>query len=508
MEYHNPVLKGFHPDPSICRSGSDYYLVTSSFEYFPGIPVYHSSDLVNWTQIGNCVQDADAFPMADVKDSGGIWAPTIRCENGMFYVTATLSGYGNFIVSSPDPAGPWSKPVWVPVGGIDPSLYFEDGKAYYCTNASLHPGREEITLEEIDLSDGRILQGPYTVWSGIGGGFLEAPHIYRIDDFYYLMAAEGGTNFNHMITLARSEALLGPYEACPHNPILTNAHDTSKEVQCSGHGDLFQDHQGSWWIIHLATRLSRRTMTHLGRETFLTPVVWENGWPRISCAPSALAAKASLVCNGPLWSAQRPVPAWRPDLNNSAWEPEWIFLRRPDFSHYQKGGGSLKLIPSRVTFQDKKSPSFAAVRQPDFDCCIEAEFTFTPECIGDEAGLAVLLASDFHYRAGKRRTPSGNVLFVEKNAEDFFQIPFCSPIEEGTVRLRIRGQKEFYFFEAALNGGPFQPLCSASTRFLACEGAGKCFTGVVAGLYAFAGGPTGAVMDVTDFEVKEGLKEG
>ena len=146
MEYHNPVLKGFHPDPSICRSGSDYYLVTSSFEYFPGIPVYHSSDLVNWTQIGNCVQDADAFPMADVKDSGGIWAPTIRCENGMFYVTATLSGYGNFIVSSPDPAGPWSKPVWVPVGGIDPSLYFEDGKAYYCTNASLHPGREEITL--------------------------------------------------------------------------------------------------------------------------------------------------------------------------------------------------------------------------------------------------------------------------------------------------------------------------------------------------------------------------
>ena len=136
MQYRNPVLTGFHPDPSICRCGENYYLVTSSFEYFPGIPVYRSTDLVNWTQIGNCVTDPDAFSLEDAKDSGGIWAPTIRYENGVFYVTATLDGRGNFIVSSSDPAGSWSAPVWVPVGGIDPSLYFENGRAWYCTRSN------------------------------------------------------------------------------------------------------------------------------------------------------------------------------------------------------------------------------------------------------------------------------------------------------------------------------------------------------------------------------------
>ncbi|MDO4293456.1 MAG: glycoside hydrolase family 43 protein, partial [Eubacteriales bacterium] len=272
MNYENPVLRGFHPDPSICRAGEDYYLVTSSFEYFPGLPVYHSKDLVNWEQIANCLTRAEEFPLSHVKDSGGVWAPTIRYEAGRFYVTATLEGYGNFIVSAADPAGEWSKPVWVKVGGIDPSLYFEDGKAYYCTNHSTCPGREEITLERINLETGELLTEPVPVWAGIGGGFLEAPHVYRIGEWYYVVTAEGGTQFNHMITVGRSRELFGPYEPCPHNPVLTNVHDTGKQVQCAGHGDLFQDHNGNWWFVHLGIRLARRTMSHLGRETFLTPV--------------------------------------------------------------------------------------------------------------------------------------------------------------------------------------------------------------------------------------------
>ena len=511
MQYRNPVLTGFHPDPSICRCGENYYLVTSSFEYFPGIPVYRSTDLVNWTQIGNCVTDPDAFSLEDAKDSGGIWAPTIRYENGVFYVTATLDGRGNFIVSASDPGGSWSAPVWVPVGGIDPSLYFEDGRAWYCTNASLHPGREEITLEEIDIRTGALLSAPRTIWEGTGGGFLEGPHLYRIGDFCYLMAAEGGTNFNHMITVARSRSLFGPYESCPHNPILTNAWDTSKQVQCAGHGDLFQDHRGNWWIIHLATRLSRRTMTHLGRETFLTPVHWEEGWPCVGWESSASYSpgqkKAALLCDGPLWAPRKEVPAWEPDLNSSAWEPEWIFLRRPDCSRYRKGNGRLRITPSEVTFREKGSPSFAAVRQPDFDCVIEISFTFEPDCTGDEAGLAVLLSSEFHYRAGKKKTAFGNVLFVEKNAEDFRQTACLSPVEDGPLTLRIRADKEFYSFEASVNGGPFRELCRASTRFLACEVAGRCFTGVVTGAYAFAGGPSRAVMEITAVTVHGGPDE-
>ena len=363
MRYQNPVIRGFCPDPSICRVGEDYYLVTSSFEYFPGIPVFHSRDLVNWKQVGNCVQDAEAFPLLEVKDSGGVWAPTIRYEEGLFYVTATLSMYGNFIVTASDPAGEWSTPVWVEAGGIDPSIYFENGHAYYCTNQSLHPGQEEITLEEIDVRTGKCIGETRTIWSGIGGGFLEAPHIYRIGERYYLFVAEGGTNFNHMITAAGSDSLFGPYESCPDNPILTNAHDTSKEVQCAGHGDLFQDHRGNWWIVHLGIRLSRRTMSHLGRETFLTPVVWENGWPKVENN-----RKAALCCDGPIWEPQREALPWKADFTKQKWEPEWIFLRRPEKASYERGNGVLRLHPSRTTFLDGKNPTFAAIRQRDFDC--------------------------------------------------------------------------------------------------------------------------------------------
>lgn len=228
MVYHNPIIKGFHPDPSICRVCDDYYLVTSSFEYFPGIPIFHSRDLVNWKQIGNCLTKTEDYPLMNVKDSGGIWAPTIRYKEGRFYVTATLEAYGNFIVSTNDPRKEWSSPVWIAMGGIDPSILFDHGKAFYCTNGSLHPGREEIVVAEISPETGDVIEGPITVWEGIGGGFLEAPHVYHIGEWFYLMAAEGGTNFNHMITLARSRSIWGPYESCPWNPILTNVHDTSR----------------------------------------------------------------------------------------------------------------------------------------------------------------------------------------------------------------------------------------------------------------------------------------
>ena len=217
-----------------------------------------------------------------------------------------------------------------------------------------------------------------------------------------------------MITAAGSDSLFGPYESCPDNPILTNAHDTSKEVQCAGHGDLFQDHRGNWWIVHLGIRLSRRTMSHLGRETFLTPVVWENGWPKVENN-----RKAALCCDGPIWEPQREALPWKADFTKQKWEPEWIFLRRPETASYERGNGVLRLHPSRTTFLDGKNPTFAAIRQRDFDCVMEAELSFSTECVGDEAGIAALLSSQFHYRFGKKRTEEGDVLVLEKCAEDF-----------------------------------------------------------------------------------------
>ncbi len=497
MNYTNPIIKGFHPDPSICLVGDDYYLVTSSFEYFPGVPIFHSKDLVNWTQIGSCVKRMTEFPMVNVKDSGGIWAPTIRYHNGKFYVTATLEHYGNFIISTTDPAGDWSSPVWVPIGGIDPSIFFEDNRAYYCTNQSLHPGIEEIILVEIDVETGRLLGEMNTIWSGIGGGFLEAPHIYHVGEWYYLMTAEGGTNFNHMITLARSRSIWGPYESCPWNPILTNAHDTSKEVQCSGHGDLFQDHMGNWWMVHLAIRLSRRTMSNLGRETFLTPVMWQDGWIQVGNN-----RKATIDCNGPLWEEQKEIREWKANFYKLEWEPAWIFLRNPVETSYERGEGILKLHPSSTKLSDGKNPTFAAICQRDFVCELEAAYSFEPLEVGDEAGIAIMLSSEFYYSIGKRKTSQGIVLAVDKYAEDLHEEAYVVQIGEGKVNIKVKANKEFYEFYYALNNEPYQLACKASTRFLSCEIAGKCFTGTVMGVYAVAFHRTNAIMEVTNFKIK------
>lgn len=496
MKYQNPIIRGFNPDPSICRVGEDYYLVTSSFEYFPGIPIYHSIDLVNWEQIGNCLNNAMDFQFMQIVDSGGVWAPTIRYENGTFYVTATFDTYGNFIVQTKDPVRNWSKPVWIPIGDIDPSIFFENGKAYYCTNQTLHQGQEEISMYEIDVERGNVISDGRVLWTGIGGGHLEAPHIYHIGEWYYLLTAEGGTNFNHMITVARSTSLWGPYEGCPDNPILTNVHDTSKAVLCSGHGDIFCDHRGNWWMVHLAIRLSRRTMSHLGRETFLTPVFWENGWPRVKNDK-----KAVLECVGPLWSEQKTEKLWKADFRNTCWEPEWIFIRSPQNEAYERGNGELKLRPSCIRFSDRKNPVFAAVRQIDFECEVDTVFDFEPCYMGDEAGIAIILSSQFYILFVKKKTEKGICLVLEKNADDMYQRACEIQVPSGYIYLKIRCDKEHYYFSYSMDGVDYREVASASTRFLSCEVAGRCFTGTVIGLYTGACQETKSVMTVQAFTI-------
>lgn len=503
MQYENPIIRGFNPDPSICRVEKDYYLVTSSFEYFPGLPIYHSKDLVNWKQIGNCLQRAEEFPLNHVKDSGGIWAPTIRYHEGVFYVTATLEHYGNFVVSTDNPAGRWSAPVWIPVDGIDPSLLFDGGKVYYCTNHREHPEVEEITLEEIDITTGALLTEPKAIWGGIGGGFLEAPHVYHIGEWYYLLAAEGGTNFNHMVTLARSRDIQGPYESCPWNPVLTNVHDTSKEVQCAGHGDLVQDHNGNWWMVHLGIRLCKRTMSNLGRETFLTPVEWEMEWPVVRNNK-----KAALICEGPLWEEQRNLTTWEADFNKEEWEPEIIFLRNPVMENYQREDGKLHIKPATVALSDCANPSLVARRPFDFDCEMETKFTFAPKQDGDEAGVVVMLSADFHVELFVRRESDGDYLMMQKKAEDMEQL-VCKEKIDGLatkkLHMKISSNKEQYSFYFGEGEEPLQLIGTGSTRFLCCELAGKCFTGTVWGMYTACQQETDAEMVIDSWRMYKNL---
>ena len=212
MKYNNPIIKGFNPDPSICRVGEDYYLVTSSFEFFPGVPIYHSKNLVNWELINYCLTDEIQLDLTDSRASGGIFAPTIRYHQGRFYMTTTnVLIRKNFIVYTDDIRGKWSQPVWLEQTGIDPSMLFEDGTCYYCSNGGDEKGGL-IQLSEIDPLTGAYIKKPVIICRGTGGIYPEAPHMYKLNGWYYLILAEGGTKYGHMVTAFRSKNPYGPYE--------------------------------------------------------------------------------------------------------------------------------------------------------------------------------------------------------------------------------------------------------------------------------------------------------
>ncbi len=291
MKLKNPIIRGFNPDPSICRVGEDYYLVTSSFEYFPGVPIYHSRDLVNWRQIGHCLTRKSQLFLERAPSSGGIFAPTIRYHNGRFWMVTTNVGRqvdgrvvdgGNFYVSTDDPAGEWSEPIWVKQRGIDPSLYFENGKTYFTSNGTAWAHSRGLYQCEIDISTGEQLNDTVFLWTGTGGAYVEAPHLFKRGDYYYLMAAEGGTERGHMETIARSRTPYGPFESCPHNPILTHR-SLQTLIQSTGHADFVEDPSGNWWAVFLGVRFPGGFWSNLGRETFLAPVTWTaDGWPVVN----------------------------------------------------------------------------------------------------------------------------------------------------------------------------------------------------------------------------------
>src|SRR5436190_867054 len=292
MTFTNPIIPGFHLDPSICRLGQDYFLVTSSFEYFPGVPLFHSRDLVHWRQIGHVLTRPSQLSFAHWQPFGGIFAPTIRYHEGTFYlITTNMSGGGNFYVHTRNPFGEWSDPLWVDQGGIDPSLYFDDDGRVYLSSTETLPLPDEIDLaapfwgiqqSEMDITTGRLLTEPRRIWAGTGGRSPEGPHLYKINGRYYLLVAEGGTEHGHMVTIARSDTAWGPWESCPHNPILTHRSFHSP-FQALGHADLFEAHNGSWWLVCLGVRPQGYPPTaHLGREPFLAPVQWDDAcWPHV-----------------------------------------------------------------------------------------------------------------------------------------------------------------------------------------------------------------------------------
>lgn len=501
MKYQNPIIRGFHPDPSICRVGSDYYLVTSTFEYFPGIALFHSRDLVNWKQIGNCITRPGQLDYAKFKDSGGVWAPTIRCYKGRFYVTAAIDGMGNMIMHTDDINGEWSAPVWTDFGGIDPSICFDEDEAYYCTNDFTN-GHEAIVLAKIDPDTGIRKEECREIWNGTGGGWLESPHVYHIGDYYYILAAEGGTNYTHMETAARSKNIYGPYENCPYNPVLTNRNDTTKQIQCAGHADLIDDENGNWWMVHLGTRSVLKSKTPLGRETFLTPVEWKEGWPVAVNRRAKLENELDrIVCRTKKENAQNKNAYgqieternihignsfhFKPNFSVSSWEPQWLWLREPDITLYERKSNALILHPSAFDFKAPAQPCFVGICQPDIDCHFQTTFTFEPKD-GEEGGMLLYLSSNFYYRICKRKQKGKTQLAVIRKLDDVEVTDYVKELEstESPITIYINASAVGYHITWKTEDKVLEDVGTYSLRFLCTEIENRCFTGTIIGIYA------------------------
>ncbi len=491
--YQNPVISGFYPDPSICRVGDDYYTVHSTFEYFPGVPIFHSKDLVHWRQIGYCLTRKSQLNLDRVRASGGIYAPTIRYHEGTFYmITTCVDCDGNFYVTAKDPAGPWSEPIWMnDGGGIDPSLFFDDdGTVYYHRQEG---GRHGCTAQTtLNLKTGKLDEGPLKeIWRGTGGIWPEGPHLYKIDSKYYLMISEGGTSYGHMVTVARSDSPWGPFESNPNNPILTHRGLDDNSIRAVGHADLVETPDG-WWLVCLGIRPQGGRFHHIGRETFLAPVVFnEDGWPVVNKTGTIDLVMPAPKLKQHIWPKE---PA-RDNFDSKTLALKWNYLRNPNKGDYSltERPGFLRLNGSAITMSDKDSPAFVGQRQTDFNCVASIMLEFDPDSENEEAGLVARQDDRHHYeiavtlKDGKRQ-----VLFRKVVKGEIVEPVQYADIQPGPIILSVKAMPLSYEFSCQSANGSRQVLGTALTKDLSIETIGfdygMCFTGVYFGMYASGNG--------------------
>ncbi|WP_145026714.1 glycoside hydrolase family 43 protein [Paenibacillus sp. Y412MC10] len=479
MKYDNPVIKGFYPDPSVCKVNDTYYLVCSSMQYSPGVPLFESKDLINWTQIGHCLTRKSQIQLDKVNSSGGVFAPTLRYNGGRFYMTTTNdTTRQNFYVWTDDIYGEWSDPIGVDQGGIDPDLYFEDGKAYFMSNGVDDDGIGGIVQCVIDIETGRKLTPSRSIWQGTGGRYLEAPHLYKIGGRYYLVAAEGGTEFGHMVTYARGDSPSGPFEPYSHNPVLTNRNMGGYEVQAVGHGDLVQDEKGNWWLLHLGFRQMGQWIPyhHLGREVFLTPVTFgEDGWFTAGHHGTTLSSFETDRIPDEVVQQEKK----RYTFENMEWDKDWCYLRHPDLGNYSYEQGMLELRGTEITLDQADSPTFIGIRQRDFEAVISCDVSLTQ----GEAGITLYMDENHHYDLAIRQGGSGYEVIERLNVGDIKSIEKAVDLKNSSrASLVIQASPTHYRFLLRADGQEIQ-LGTAQTKYLSSEVAGG-FTGVIIGLYA------------------------
>ena len=491
----NPILPGFYPDPSICRVGDDFYMVCSSFELYPGIPVFHSRDLAHWDQLCYAMTKENGFHVEANVVAGGVMAPTIRYHEGTFYIiNANFCDKGNYIVTAKDPAGPWSQPYWLDdVPGIDASLFFDDdGRAYVIGTGNV-VARADGTMDrgiyicEFDIKTMRTVGKPITIWDSAlrVATSPEAPHIYKVGDYYYLVIAEGGTEHYHAVTVARSKDLMGWYEGNPANPVMTHRQfGFSYPIDNVGHADLIDTPDGHWYAVMLGSRIIGGQHKNLGRETYLCPVIWEREWPVFSPDSGKIDWEYPADTALPWTPAAPKAPLDHFDC--APLDLDWSLWGTPycDFYTIENSHLSLKclgrtmsdpfqpLFKSTLNKDPENTVSFVGRRQTGIDFDAFCRMDFTP-AEGESAGLVILQASNHQYRL-ERTMDHGRQLLKLLLIHADFEVPPHVPgftydmhtevlaavdCPETNLILGLRAAGQSYDFYYGPNGDPDGLTC-------------------------------------------------
>ena len=523
--YHNPIIKGGYPDPSVCRVGDDYYMVTSSFSYFPGLPVFKSTDLVHWEQIGNAISRPNQLDYRNCGSSEGLWAATIRYHEGRFYIVNTLDVQGrtyryNFVLTTKDPEGEWSDAVIIQgADGIDPSLYFdENGRMWYCGNMIpedlKYPSHKMIYLCELDRQTFQFIGKRHIIYDGNVDHslFMEAPHIYRIDGLYYLMTACGGTQTNHCVNICRSRSLLGPYEPCPRNPVVTNRNlklINGLGVSVTGHGDLVQTQEGERYMALLGIRPYEREIEdyeryqprkwirtpdrnknaqfNLGREVFLVPIAWDyDGWPLVDNHNGMVNLEE-----------RRPeLPYFRPphhsgvdNFEEKVLDMIWC-MRRPvqnPFYSLTVRPGYLRMELSHVRLEDMDTPAMLVRRQQHYNFQAALAMEFEPLRDGEEAGLVLTQNERFSFLLVKEMKKGRVMLNCYRLVNGVRELLRSVETGPGRLYLTVEGTEGSYDFYYGMRERQKTALALGEDGSILSTLVADGFVGTYLGMYASAG---------------------
>lgn len=501
--FNNPILSGFYPDPSVCRVGEDYYMATSSFVYYPGIPIFHSRDLVHWEQLGHAIHRPEQLDYKNIETSLGLWAPTLRYHNETFYVINTFVSEGrearrdNYILTAKDPAGPWSDPVMIQgADGIDPTLFFDDdGSMWYAGNYICpepeYEGHHGIYLQELDPETFQLKGQRYDIWNGrkTRSKWIEAPHIYKRNGFYYLLVAEGGTFTNHSIMMARCETIHGDYEICPRNPILSHRHmPLMSEISVVGHGDIVETQNGEWWMVVLGIRPYEGFHFNLGRETFLVPVCWDenDGWLRVQNANGVVN---SVEKRPDLPESIYPLPRPTDHFDDDTLSLMWNTIHPAGAETYSLSPrkGFLRLLLKPEVLHEVCTPAFVGRRQQHKVFQATAAMEFTPATAYEEAGIALVQDDRFHYTFVVCADIQHRYLCLYQTENGSRTLLHKEILENAErIYLTVRGEETAYRFYYSYKEHSFSKFYEPVTASLLSSNTNEGFTGVYLGMYASA----------------------